>query len=51
MPSVNIQPSVEIFQSQFETNSSCQNVVPAGQATGALRPMALLRGSQNVDRP
>jgi hypothetical protein len=48
---VNIQPSMEIFQSQVVENSSAKKPRSGAQATGSFMPMALDSGSQNTEKP
>src|SRR5574343_956405 len=47
---VYIQPSVEIFQSQFEAKSSVNRLMSAGHASGCVMPMARESGSQNTEK-
>ena len=49
--SVNIQPSMLIFQSQSVAKTRWRKLIVSGQATGWVRPMALLSGSQNTLKP
>src|SRR5512135_880113 len=49
--SVNIQPSVLIFQSQDVATRRPQNPMPAGQGIDCVMPIALLSGNQNTLNP
>ena len=49
--SVYIQPSVEIFQSQWETNSSWKKPISGPHLMASLMPSALDSGSQNTEKP
>src|SRR3569832_145578 len=49
--SVNIQPSVDTFQSQVVANSDCTKPMSAGQSTDFVIPTARDNGSQNTENP
>jgi hypothetical protein len=48
---VNIQPSIEIFQSQVVDVISAKKPILAGQAIDSLMPIAFDSGSQNTEKP
>ena len=48
---VNIQPNMEIGQSQVVVKILAKKLMFSGQATGAAMPMALESGSQNTEKP
>src|SRR3972149_5911669 len=48
---VNIQPSMEIGQSQVVVNTLAKKLISAWQATGPEMPMALESGRQNTENP
>src|SRR4051794_12133099 len=48
---VYIQPSVDTFQSQFVTNSSCKKPTSGPHLIASLMPSAFDNGSQNTENP
>ncbi len=48
---VNIQPTIEIFQSQGVDVISAMKLMSAGQASDSLIPIAFESGSQNTEKP
>lgn len=51
MNSVKVNVSDDTDQSQFVTNNSENQLVPAGQAIGLAMPSAFDSGSQNTENP
>ena len=49
--SVYVQPSMEIGQSQVEEKILAKKPISAGQAAGAVMPMAFESGSQKTEKP
>src|SRR4051812_5277430 len=49
--SVNIHPSMEIFQSHVVAKISAKKLMSFGQAMDSLMPIAFDNGSQNTEKP